>query len=236
MLRASRPVFVRALYAAVAPALLVAFLMVPRSAQAQLAPGPRLGSSGAATDLTYGLLPVLGARARLDGSWRSGDDSTTTGGSSGRPRFGVSLLMADLHPFGGGLRISGGLIMSDRRFDLAGRADGGVYRIGGVPLLANAAGGWGGKARFERTAPYLGLGWASAASSGTAAGLFFRAELGTVFLSPPGAGSGVCTASLTPPACEPLQADPRADEVQVGAAGTDFKVRPVLALGLGYRF
>lgn len=236
MLRASRPVFVRALCGAVAPALLAAFLAAPRGAQAQLAPGLRLGSSGAATELTYGLLPVLGARVRLDGSWQSGDDTTTAGGTPGRPRFGVSLLTADLHPFGGGLRISGGLIVSDRSFDLAGRADGGAYRIDGVPWLARAAGGWEGKVRLERTAPYLGLGWASAAGSGTGAGLFFRAELGTVFLSPPGARSDICTASLTARVCDPLQVDPRADELPAGAAATDFKVRPVLALGLGYRF
>lgn len=237
MLRVSRLSSARALGAVAAPLLLAMFLAAPGGVQAQLAAGLRLGSSGAAAELTYGLLPVLGARARFDGSWRLADDATTAGGSHGRLRVGVSLLTADLHAFGGGLRISGARVVGDDRFDLAGRADGGAYRIDGVQLLASAAGGWDGKVRLERSAPYLGLGWASVGGSGAGgAGLFFSAELGAVFQSPPGARSATCTAGLMARLCDPPRGDPRADEVQVGAAGTDFKIYPVLALGLGYRF
>ncbi|MCA3224803.1 MAG: hypothetical protein ING52_04745 [Burkholderiales bacterium] len=236
MLRASRPAFVRTLCAVAAPVLLASLLAAPRGAQAQLAAGMKVGGSSAAAELTYGLLPVLGARARLDGRWRSDDDAMTGSGSHGQPRFGASWLTADLHPFGGRVLIGGALVRSDRRFDLAGRADGGTYRIDGVQHLASAASGWDSKVRLERTVPYLGLGWTSAVGSGAGAGLFFNAELGAVFLSPPGVRSVTCTASLTTRLCDPLQADAHADEAQLGAAGTDFKVQPVLALGVGYRF
>lgn len=202
------------------------------AAQAQGVAG-QISSAGIGADVSYGLHPMFGLRAKLYGGSLSRDFTESGIRYDAKLKFNSITALADFHPFAGGFRLSAGLMANSTKFDLTGKAESGTIEINGVRYNAADVGTVHGRVSFD-TSPYLGLGWGTAPTGGT--GVFFSSDFGVLFQKTKASLTGACGPSLPAPACTQLQSDLRAEEQQFRDAVDDFKLYPLLSVGVGYRF
>ncbi|HXF44711.1 MAG TPA: hypothetical protein VNK91_01175 [Burkholderiaceae bacterium] len=194
----------------------------------------RGGTTGFGAELGAGLTPFLGVR----GSYAAGSyDYDTTKSDiryDAKLKPSVGLLTLDVHPFAGSFRLSAGLGLNNTKVD--GRADttSGTITINGQTYNTSDVGTVEGSVRFERTAPYIGIGWGAAAAPGR--GLYFTSDLGVIFSRATGSVSGTCAPSLNPLVCAQLQSDLQAEAQKFKQEVEKVKYYPVVTIGVGYRF
>ena len=158
--------------------------------------------------------------------------------------FGV---IADLHPFGNGFRLSGGYYP---RFRLRGRAlehcaagcDIGESTVSGADVRYLR------EARWSAPVPYAGLGFSNVFNERWP--LYYKVELGAVFLDEPAASTRLTgsAATITPQdgsaprstasvsGDAPLQQQAARDAARLQGDLEEMKVYPVLGFWLGARF
>jgi hypothetical protein len=215
-------------------ALAVALTAVAQGASAQ-ALAAKGGTIGLGAEFSYGVTSLFGVRAGVNGGSYSRTYNESDIRYDGKLKFSSGLLLADLHPFAGSFRISGGAMINNNKADLLAQPESGTITINGVPYPAAAVGTVNGTVEFERFSPYLGIGWGAAPKSG--AGVFFAADIGAVFQKPKSTLVGTCAPTLPAPICTQLLSDLRAEERQFqDAVDSAAKIYPVVTLGIGYRF
>ena len=192
------------------------------------------GTTGLGAEFGWPLADRFAARLWANGGSLSRDQTESGIRYDAKLKFGTVFALADLHPFAGGFRISAGVAYNDNRFDFTGRGDGSTIEINGVPYNSADVGTLDGRVRFDKTSPYLGIGWGSAPRG--AAGFGASIDLGVMFQKPRASLTGTCGPSLPAPTCAQLQNDLRAEEAQFRDAVDDFKAYPVVSVGLSYRF
>lgn len=210
---------------------LAAAAAAPAGAQSIAVKG---GTTGIGAELGYGLSPMFGLRANLMGGSLSRDEEDSGVRYEGKVKMNSGALLLDLHPFSGTFRLSAGLVFNNNKFDGSATPVSGTIEINNVSYPAADVGNLTAAVRFDKTAPYVGLGWGSSPKS--SGGLFFSIDLGAFLSKPTATLTGNCGPSVPPLACSQLQADIRAEQVQLQDSIDDFKAWPVLTLGLGYRF
>ncbi len=139
----------------------------------------------------------------------------------------VSALL-DWHPFKGSFRFSGGAIYNGNKLDAKAKpssefdiGDGTYYNIDTLK----------GKINFNDIAPYLGFGWNT--SSGKDKGFGFLFELGAIYQGSPRVELSATGADTSLP---DFQANLAKEEDNLQSDMDEFKIYPVIALGLIYRF
>ena len=219
----------------------VLLLLVPASGRAaDFALGAKAGTLGFGAELTAGVHERLDFRLGIQGfdysETREASDIEYDG--KAEARFANAFL--DLHPFGGGFRLTGGALYNDSR--VLGQSlvpASGTYDIGGIPVPANLVGTLAGRIEFDPIVPYAGLGWGNAMQSRRA--LSFSLDLGVAFI-----GTGDVTLTPQIPAGSPLndpfaralldiQLEREAREIEDDLE-EDYDLYPVLSVGLAYRF
>jgi hypothetical protein len=192
------------------------------------------GTSGVGAEVGLGLGSMFGVRANLLGGSISRDETDSGIRYDGKLKLSSGSLLFDVHPFAGTFRLTAGLTFNDNKVDATAQPAAGTIEINGVNYPAEQVGTLQAAVRFEKTAPYLGLGWGTRPSASS--GLFFSVDLGAFLSKPTATLNGTCGPSLPAPACTQLQADIRAEQQQFQDEIKDFKAYPVLSVGLGYRF
>ncbi len=192
-------------------------------------------------------LGTLGYGAELTGritdnsNWRLGANGfnyshTTTESNvdyDARLKLQTASLLADYHPFDGTFRVTAGVFYNKNRLDLTGKpAAGGTYEIDGVTYTAAQIGTLTGKLTFDKTAPYVGIGWGNAVARGS--GWNFAMDIGAIYQGKPKfaltADSAFCNADAT---CRAHLANEQAD---AEAKLADYKWYPVISIGVSYHF
>lgn len=145
-------------------------------------------------------------------------------------------VMVDVHPFGGGFRVSGGLRINGNRARGVARPNNGAdYSINGTNYSASEIGTLTAETGVKTAAPALTLGYAG----GRSRGLVFGIEAGALFQGSvrikPLQIAGSC-ASAGAGRCASVQADLEAERASVNADIARYKVYPILQLAVGYRF
>lgn len=136
------------------------------------------------------------------------------------PQF---LLLADFYPVGG-LRLSGGLMISTTDFDLRAELDGPV-EIGGTLYTPEEVGSLTGILSTRDVAPYLGIGYGNPATSR----MGFFLDLGVAFHGTP----EVSAEADGPVALLPgFQQDLDAEVAEIQDDVDDVVVYPVLSVGI----
>ncbi|HEY0975427.1 MAG TPA: hypothetical protein VGE57_13115 [Solimonas sp.] len=212
--------------------------------------GLRVGTAGLAVDYTYGLNRYVDLRAGYHFGAYSADVEEDGIDYDGKLKINAAALMVDVKPFAGGFRITGGLYTASPELTLkaSGRND---YDVGSSTYTGDLR--LDGDVDLGSAAPYLGIGW-----GGTTNGHGFGAsvDLGVMFTASPDVTLDVtgraCDATLV--ACDPNGPtgfnvddpnDPRAQQFQADKDeeirnleedAKDFKLWPVLMVGLHYRF
>jgi hypothetical protein len=139
--------------------------------------------------------------------------------------------MVDVHPFGGGFRISGGARINKNRVRLEGTPTAGTtVEIGDTIFTATDIGVLRGNVEAKKVAPTLTLGWGGGLTPGLKAGI----EAGAMFQGRPRVNNLEITGPIKGRA--DVQAALLAEELEVEDDIEDFKVYPILQVSIAYRF
>lgn len=147
-----------------------------------------------------------------------------------RPRLRNGTILLDLHPFSGGLRITGGAVINRNRLDIVAVPTGPIT-IGNQTFQPDEIGRLDGRIRVRKFSPYAGIGYVGQSS------VAFSVDLGVAFHGTPQASlSG--TSPLTGPERAILDAEVARERDEIQQAINDeslAKFHPVLAFGLVIR-
>ncbi len=139
-------------------------------------------------------------------------------------------LLGDWHPFHGGLRLTGGVLINNN--ELTGTATPAAnvnFTIGNTDYSSKDVTAHA-RIRFQKLSPYLGLGYDRV--SRRHSGLGFTADLGVVFQGSPQVDFSV----QGPDALSVLTSDIQAEVDQIEQDIADYKYYPVVGVGLVYQF
>ncbi len=138
--------------------------------------------------------------------------ATSTINYSGNLKLSTVELLADWHPFDGTFHLTGGLMINNNKYEATG-----VDQATGATATASVA--------FNKTAPYLGLGWSGQAKN---TGWSFKSDIGVLFQGSP-------NATLTS-ANPTLNANLATEQAALNDKLKNFKYYPVVSVGIGYAF
>ncbi len=138
-------------------------------------------------------------------------------------QLGSVAALADWHLFSGITHLTAGLIYNNNEFVMTATPVNGSININGTPYTGTL----NTNVTFNKVAPYLGLGWSGRASK---TGLSFKSDFGVMFQGTP---KSTLTATG---AAAAATADIAAAQAQLDADMANFKLYPVVSVGLGYAF
>lgn len=210
-----------------------ALLVTPGRSQAQgIALGLKAGTLGAGLDLTVGLAPALNLRAGAQGFSLSRTFTEEDVSYDGKADLLSAWLLLDVHPGGGGTRISlGGVYSRNKLTGMSNAA--GTVTINGVTYPVASVGTIDGEATAAELWPYAGLGWGNAVAPGSP--LRFAFDIGVVYH---GAPKISLTAHPANPALVPPSffSDLEKERQKIEDDASKYKFYPVVNLGFSYRF
>lgn len=155
----------------------------------------------------------------------------------GNLRLRSAGLMLDIHPFGGGFRISPGFRLNGNRARAVALPNAGqTYEIDGNVYTADEIGTLTAETDLKKVAPSLTLGYGGGVGRGVVLGI----EAGALFQGAVGIKplvvTGVCANPASSPDCATLAADLESERLSVEDDISSYKVYPILQLSLSYRF
>lgn len=197
----------------------------------QVSVGVTGGSLGIGPEAAIRVSPVLGLRANATflGVSHSVDSDDIT--YDGRLKLGSLGLMADLHPFSGGFRVSAGFRINSNKVNLkANTSQDNTVEVGDTEYSGAAVGTLSGQVKTKKFAPTLTVGYAG----GLTKGLKFGVEAGAMFQGSPRINNLRASG--------PISSDPdfRAalarEEQEIEDDIDKYKVYPILQFSLRYAF
>jgi hypothetical protein len=137
-------------------------------------------------------------------------------------------LLGDYFPFGGGLRLTGGLVVQNNRFTATAKSDSNdKININGTNYPASTVGTVEGQGSFSNSvAPYLGIGFGTPINGG----LGFNIDAGVMF-----AGSPKVSLSA-PNAPQAIKDELAIQERKTNEDIKGFNLYPVVSIGFSYAF
>jgi len=203
-------------------------LFVP-AVEADIGVNPRIGSLGYGIELSTGLSDRWSIGIGLNNRRFKRQDTTDGVDYDYELRFRSGEVLANFHPMRGAFRLRAGVLLNRNEFELTGKPGGtGTYDFNGVTYTAAQVGSLTGKLSFNKTSPYLGLGWGNRPNGSW--GVTF--DLGAVYQGKPKLGLQATGAAADPA----LAADLEAERQQAEDDLSSFKWWPVIQLGMYFRF
>ena len=145
-------------------------------------------------------------------------------------------LLGDYFPFGGGLRLTGGLIFQNNSIKTTSRAGAGnQITLNGNSYDASLLGTVEGEGKFSNSvAPYLGIGFGTPISPGFG----FNIDAGVMFAGSPNVSLRANNISASIPAAQQAQirSDLAAQERQTNQDAKSLNLYPVISIGFSYGF
>jgi len=137
-------------------------------------------------------------------------------------------VLVDIHPFGGGFRVSGGGLINKNKFKLNADLSKSVTLDGQEYTLSDL----NGQVTFSEMAPYAGFGYGNAV--GGDGHWHFSCDFGVMFQGSPKVSA---SATASDPAVQPYVDEALAVEVaKIQDDANAFKYYPVISVGVSYRF
>ena len=188
----------------------------------ELAVGVKAGTLGLGLEATTNIVPLF-ANVRLQGNGFNYNTTITDTNITYDAKLKLASvgLLADIYPFAGKFRVTGGVYYNANKLDMHAQAKGAVV-IGATtytnPVVTTTV-------DFNKFAPYVGIGWGDAVSSGSPLG--FNVEVGAIY-------QGTPKTSIVAPGVS--AADIAAEKQQLDNSLDNMKVYPVISLGMSYKF
>ena len=211
---------------------LSAFVFSAGAGAQGVAIAPKIGTTGAGADVTIGVARSLNLRLGAQGWTRSETRTEQEIEYDADLSLVSGQILLDVHPGGGGFRISAGVVVNGNEVTAVSTEDA-VYTINGIPYPVGLVGRLSGRVETNAVAPYLGIGWGNAVAPG---GRWrFALDLGAFYQ-----GSPKVTLRAEPliPGLLPerFERDLEAERQEIEDDLTDYTVYPVIAVGVSYRF
>ena len=144
-------------------------------------------------------------------------------------------LLADIHPFANGFRLTGGAMYNSNKIDVTAKSSSGSYEINDVDYPAEAIESISGEVEFDDFSPYFGIGWGVDQSADSP--WSFNFDLGVLYQGEPDPQlTGRCSAGVPAAVCSQFQANLSAEEKELKRDPEDYNFYPVLSLGVTYSF
>lgn len=206
-----------------------ALLALPAQA-ADFGVSAQLGTTGVGLHLSTAIAENVNARVGVNFLNYNRSASTSGVNYDASLRLQTVDLLADWFPSGGNFRVSAGLVVNNNKVDATGKpAAGSTYTLNGNTYTL---GSLAGDVTFNKTAPYLGLGWGNTVRKDK--GWSFVGDLGVIFAGTP--RSNLQANGCTGAACATLANDLATENAKLQDDLKALKLFPVLRLGVGYAF
>jgi len=194
-----------------------------------LAVGAKAGTLGAGVELTTNIVPMLlNGRLQLNGfKYNTTVTDTNVHYDAKLKLFSVGAL-ADVYPFAGKFRLTAGAYYNGNKLDITGVPTAASYTFNGTTYTSAQAGTVTGTMDFNNFAPYAGIGWGDAVSSGSPIG--FNVDLGVLYQGKPK------TSITATGAAAGLAADIAAEQTRLDNSVKNFKFYPVASVGVSWNF
>jgi hypothetical protein len=198
----------------------------------RIAVAPKIGSTGAGADLTIGIARTVNVRIGAQGWTRSETRTEQEIEYDAELRLLSGQALVDLHPGGGGLRVSAGILFNGNEVR-AVSTDDAIYTINGRDYPAILVGRLRGRVETSDVAPYLGIGWGNAVAAGgrwrlaVDVGAFYQGEPEVSLTAEP-----LNLVVVPSRFFEDLEAERREIEEDLDS----YRIYPVVSLGVSYRF
>lgn len=205
------------------------------TAHADTAVSLSAGTTGMGIHLTAKFTDNVNFRFGLNGYNHDTTESTDDANYNLDVKLQTVDALVDYHPFGGGFRLTGGVMYNGNKLDARATPTGaGTYTFNGQTYTAADAGDVTGKIDFNKIAPYVGIGFGNAVAKNKGWG--FTADLGVMFMGSAkiNLASNNCTATST--VCDQLTNDLQAESAELRDDAKDFRYYPVARVGVAYRF
>ncbi|MDC1286867.1 hypothetical protein N8198_03175 [Gammaproteobacteria bacterium] len=222
------------------------FLLFSSTAMAlDLGVGAKVGINGVGLDLSVGLSKNINARLSVAGIDIEGEEDSVSVGDDGSQAdldydidfdYGAHALFIDWHVFGGGFRVSAGMLKNDGAAEGSSALQGAIVIDGQNLDPTDFNGDIGTEVSLgESYQPYIGVGWGRGA--GGDGGFSFALDVGVALLDTSvdfdaavntGGTNGLDQAELDT-ILRALEKDAE-DELD------DYELWPVIALGVNYAF
>lgn len=191
--------------------------------------GVKAGTLGGGVELTTNLIPMLlNARIQGNGLRYNTTVNDTTVSYDARLKLFTLGALADFYPLAGKFRVTAGAYYNGNKLTINGVPNAGSYVINGTTYTAAQVGSVNGTLDFNKFAPYAGIGWGDAVSSGSPIG--FNVDLGVLYQGKPK------TTISASGAAAGLAADIAAEKVNLDNNVKNYKFYPVASIGVSYRF
>ena len=187
------------------------------------------GTLGIGPEVAYRFSNTVGIRGNVTvfGTSRGIDSDDISYNGKLKLRSGGAMI--DVHPFGGGFRISAGARVSNNKVRLRATPTQDV-EVGDEVYTPAEIGVLSGDVKANSFAPTLTLGWAG----GKSRGFNFGFEAGGMFQGSPRIGNLRSTGTLATDAG--FQASLRNEEREIENDVDQYKIYPIVQVMLGYRF
>jgi len=194
-----------------------------------VAVGVKAGTLGGGVELTTNVVPMLlNARIQANGF----NYNTTVTNTNVHYDAKLKLLsvgaLADFYPMAGKFRLTAGVYYNANKLTLTGVPTAATYTFNGTTYTAAQAGSVTGTMDFNKLAPYAGIGWGDAVSSGSPIG--FNVDLGVLYQGKPK------TTVTATGAAAGLAADIAAEKARLDNNVNKYKFYPVASVGISYHF
>jgi len=205
-------------------------LSVPNARAADIAVAAKASTLGLGGEITANVVPMLlNVRLQANGFRYNTTITKSQVTYDGKLRLLSVGAIADLYPFAGKFRVSGGLYYNGNKFDIIGKPGiGGTFTFNGITYTSAQVGAVNGTIDFNNFSPYLGIGWGDAISSGSPLGFSF--ELGALYQGKP--STSISTTKSVPG----LSASIAAEKKKLDDSLKNFRFYPVIAVGVNWKF
>lgn len=162
--------------------ILAALLLAPGRAPAgEFSVAPQIGTLGFGLNAGWQYSDYLKFRANTNYLPYSRNDTISDVSYKAELDYFTIGALADVHPFAGGFRLSGGLYYVDLTLKAKAKlADEKKYTIGDHEYSGKDLGTWKGTVEWKTLAPYAGLGYGT--GSGNEPGFGFSFDLGALYI------------------------------------------------------
>jgi len=187
----------------------------------------KVGTLGLGLEATTNIVPLF-ANIRLQGNTfkynKTIRDTNVT--YDAKLKLATVGLLADIYPFAGKFRITGGAYYNGNKLTMVGTPSAAnTFTFNGTTYTTAQVGSVTSTVNFNKLAPYAGIGWGDAVSSGSPIG--FSLELGVMYMGKP-------KTSVTAPGVS--AANIAAEKRKLDNSLKNMQFYPVASVGVNFKF
>jgi outer membrane protein W len=196
--------------------------------------GFKVGTLGLGLDISRSITEKLNLRLNINGA----SYSDTQCESDVEYDYDLTLvsagLLLDYYPMNNEFRVSAGAYYNGNEFELTAQPRNGLYTLNGVNYTPAQIGSLTGKVDFDEFAPYVGVGWGNSTKK---AGWSFSVDAGIMYHGEPNVElTPTCGTAVAAALCTEITNNVEAERVELVNELSDYKLYPVVSVGVTYTF